>query len=191
MLAERGWGLTSWLLLALVLEDEGESHGYKLAERFQQRFGLFLPFEARHAVYRFLDLLEGDGLIAGQAKPTGKGRLKRRVEYEATEAAEPALKQWLISCPPPTRHWRLEVLARIAAARTLAIPALLTLVERYQRYAQADAESVERQTLLLPDARESPASLVGHMMLDELRRTLASGITWAEHWHNEIESTRQ
>jgi DNA-binding PadR family transcriptional regulator len=179
-----GLGLTAWLLLVLVLKDQ--SHGYELARRLQQHFGLFLPSKTPTAVYPVLDVLERDGLIERRIRRSGKGRLNHRVEYEATQDAEPALEQWLISPIPPTRDWRTEMLARIAAACMLAIPVLLTLVERYQHYAQTEVKSVERQALLLADQQDQ-ASLVRHMALDELRRTLTAQITWAKHWHHEIE----
>jgi hypothetical protein len=70
----------------------------------------------------------------------------------------------------------------------LAIPVLLTLIERYQRHAQTEAERVERQALLLADQQEDQALLVRQMALDEQRRTLDAQITWAEHWHHAIEA---
>src|SRR6266705_1532164 len=93
--AEETRAASVWLVLALVIEQP--SHGYELIQRYQRRFGAFVPLSVPR-VYGALDRLHEMGLIEPIAlkgrKPAPRQQRMRR-SYRATEAGVEAYRRWV------------------------------------------------------------------------------------------------
>lgn len=166
-----------WLVLALVMEKP--SYGYELGERYDRRFGSFLP-AGRPAIYAGLDRLEEVELLAPMPPARGQrgGARRVRIIYQATRAAERAHGRWLAS-PVPADRWHVELLARIGTAHLQGLPALSALLGRYAQHAAMHLERLEE---LIAErsagTRESLAALCATLVLREQQRTVAAQMQW-------------
>ena len=196
---KRDQGLTLKMALLLALLLEGEDHGYELAGRFQERFGLFLPLETPTAIYDPLERLERRELVETRPAKRVNGPRRHHVEYTATENAAGAHEQWLtLPLRSPSwarRRWRVELLGRIATAGRLETYQLHALIELYHRHTLADAEILERldaeipkeRVLSLPDPHERTRLLQRRILLHEKRLTLDAQARWAKYALAEIQ----
>jgi PadR family transcriptional regulator, regulatory protein PadR len=84
-------GNTDSLLLSLINES-GETYGYRLIKEIEQRSGGYFRFR-EGTVYPALRKLESDGLIHGEWKKLPNGQERRY--YTITEAGRSLLRQKL------------------------------------------------------------------------------------------------
>jgi DNA-binding PadR family transcriptional regulator len=131
--ADRAWMRGSsplkGALLGLVIERPG--HGYDLGGRLGARLGPTWGIDPKR-LYRMLDQLERAGLIAGTVENDPDNPRQHRTVYRATQLAPEALAEWLETLAPkePTR---VEIQAKVAAAREQDAPRLLLALRRYER----------------------------------------------------------
>jgi DNA-binding PadR family transcriptional regulator len=116
-------------LLGLVLERPG--HGGELANRLVMRFEGTWQIDA-HDVYRLLEGLEAEGLVAAREEPRRDKRMGSRVVYHATEETSAALTRW-IETLLPREPFRLGLHAKLAVARERDLPGLRSALKQYQR----------------------------------------------------------
>src|ERR1700730_774268 len=85
----------AWLVLALLIEQP--SHGYEISQRYQRRFGSFMPLSVPR-VYGALDRLRDAGMIESVAprrsQSTSKQERMRR-SYRATDHGVQGYRRWL------------------------------------------------------------------------------------------------
>lgn len=114
-------------LLALLLELDEPTHGYKLAPLLAERLEPAEQIEIQ-AVYRMLKDLEALGLVVGEWRRGEEGgrRPPKRV-YRVTEMAEPAVDQWMATSVPDGAA-RIELLIKIAFSRPSDAPLLLDVL---------------------------------------------------------------
>jgi DNA-binding PadR family transcriptional regulator len=132
-LAARSWmrGSSTSLrggLLALVLERPG--HGYELANRLADRLGetwLIVPKD----IYRLLEGLEKDGLLALRDEP-GAGRRSPRLIYYPTDLTAMAVSEWMETLIPK-EPMRVGIRAKVAVACEQDAPSLLFALRGYEQ----------------------------------------------------------
>src|ERR1700737_4491774 len=84
----------AWWVLALLIEQP--SHGYEISQRYQRRFGSFMPLSVPR-VYGALDRLRDAGMIepvATRPKSASKQQRMRR-SYRPTDEGAEAYRRWL------------------------------------------------------------------------------------------------
>jgi DNA-binding PadR family transcriptional regulator len=125
----RGSSPLKGAILGLVLERPG--HGYDLGGRLGARLGPTWGIDPKR-LYRIIDQLERAGLIVGKVETDPDNPRQHRTVYHATELAPRALALWLETLAPkePTR---VEIQAKIAAAREQDAPRLLLALRQYER----------------------------------------------------------
>ena len=127
----RGSSPLKGAILGLVLERPG--HGYDLGARLGVRLGPSWAIDPKR-LYRMLDQLERAGLISGVVESDPENPRLQRTVYRATELAPDALRMWLETLAPrePTR---VEIQAKVAAAREQDVPQLRQALRQYERSA--------------------------------------------------------
>jgi DNA-binding PadR family transcriptional regulator len=174
-----------WLVLALVIEKP--SYGYEIGERYDRRFGTFLP-SLKTGIYSSLDRLEQAGII--EALPpspelAARARRIRRIYGPAHNAAR--LHALWLSSPVSSDRWRDDLLARIGTAH-LQGPAFMR--ELLGRYAQHAAIHEQRIQALISDraavAGTSRQALSAIILLREQREMAATQRRWAQHVRDEL-----
>lgn len=166
-------------LLGLVLERPG--HGGDLASRVQARLGEAWPMHGND-VYRLLDGLQAEGLVACRAVPRRSGRPGSRVVYQATPLTAEALAYWMgtLAAPEPARR---SIEAKLAVAREQDLPVLAAALADYQAECVALSESI-----LASDGRpRSWQALFRDCARDSDRRALQAEIDWADRARRRIE----
>jgi DNA-binding PadR family transcriptional regulator len=131
-----------YALLALL--GDGESHGYELLKRFNERLGpLWHPNIGQ--VYQLLHELERRNLVARRDEASGT-RVRRL--FRLTPRGERSLRTWLDrrpGWPPPLRE---EIFVRVLAAERHGAEAVLVQLERqeheYRRYLSLVTEEAAR-----------------------------------------------
>jgi DNA-binding PadR family transcriptional regulator len=169
-----------WLTLGLIIEQP--THGYELSQRYQHRFGPFVPVNLPR-LYRALDRLLETGMIEPLPLSTRKSTPKQhrmRRSFRATEAGVEAYRSWVAErIRDDSQHHAL--LGQIAATGLLGIDGLLDVIDRYQR------ECIERLRSLPPDSEqlETGGAAVDELMeslaIDQQRRELSARHEWAVH----------
>jgi DNA-binding PadR family transcriptional regulator len=181
--ADRAWMRGSsplkGAILGLVLERPG--HGYDLGGRLGARLGPAWGIDPKR-LYRMLDQLERAGLIAGTVESDPENPRQHRTVYRATELAPQALAEWLETLAPkePTR---VEIQAKVAAAREQDAPRLLLALRSYER------ECLE---LLRDNAHQevpvrSWLGLVMDVVRDASDTQLRAEVEWARRTRKRIE----
>jgi DNA-binding PadR family transcriptional regulator len=175
----RGSSPLKGAILGLVLERPG--HGYDLGARLGARLGPTWAIDPKR-LYRMLDQLERAGLVMGTVERDPENPRQHRTVYHATELAPEALRLWLETLAPrePTR---VEIQAKVAAAREQDAPRLLLALRQYER------ECLE----LLRDgtAQQLPAGswlgLVMDIVRDASDAQLRAEVDWARRTRGRIE----
>jgi DNA-binding PadR family transcriptional regulator len=175
----RGSSPLKGAILGLVLERPG--HGYDLGGRLGARLGPTWAIDPKR-LYRMLDQLERAGLIAGTVERDPENPRQHRTVYHATELAPTALAVWLETFAPrePTR---VEIQAKVAAAREQDAPQLVCALRQYER---------ECLTLLRDnDEQQTPVrswvGLVMDIVRDASDAQLRTEIEWARRTRKRIE----
>lgn len=169
--------IAHWLVLALVIEKP--SYGYEIGERYDRRFGFFLPLR-RTAIYSALDRLEQVGLI--EVRPLAAGSMaglrRVRVTYGPTDDAARAHERWL-SSPVNYDRWRHDLLARIGTAHLHGSAIMCELLASYVRHAEMQEHRI--QTLIEERAAvpcESLQALSATLLLREQQSVVAAQLDW-------------
>src|SRR5262245_21139542 len=172
----RGWmrGASAPLrgaLLGIVLERPG--HGGDLASRLVARLGDTWRIDTND-VYRLLDQLVADGLVAAHEEPRRDNQRRTRVVYRPTELTEKALTSWMETLLP-REPGRLGLHAKLAVARDQDAPRLLAALRDYER------ECLRLAQLVAPTSGEcrSWTALVMDCTRDAVWRQLQSDVDWA------------
>lgn len=175
----RGSSPLKGAILGLVLERPG--HGYDLGARLGARLGPSWAIDPKR-LYRMLDQLERAGLISGAVERDPDNSRQQRTVYSATERAPIALRQWLETLDPrePTR---VEIQAKIAAAREEDAPQLLQALSQYQ----LECMELLRQGSGPPLPVRSWMGLVMDIVRDASDAQLNAEIGWAERTRMRIE----
>ena len=175
----RGSSPLKGAILGLVLERPG--HGYDLGARLGARLGPSWAIDPKR-LYRMLDQLERAGLISGTVEIDPENPRLQRTVYSATELAPDALRMWLETLAPrePTR---VEIQAKVAAARAQDVPQLLQALRQYER------ECVEllRQSSGPPLPVRSWMGLVMDIVRDASDAQLRSEVEWAKRTRRRID----
>jgi DNA-binding PadR family transcriptional regulator len=175
----RGSSPLKGAILGLVLERPG--HGYDLGGRLGARLGPTWAIDPKR-LYRMIDQLERAGLIAGTVERDPDNPRQHRTVYHATELAPKALALWLETLAPrePTR---VEIQAKVAAAREEDAPRLLMALRQYER------ECLE--LLRDNDAHQVPVrswlGLVMDIVRDASDAQLQAEVEWAKRTRKRIE----
>lgn len=166
-----------WLVLALVIEKP--SYGYEIGERYDRRFGSFLPV-ARTAIYSALDRLDQVGLIEALPLTPGRSAGVRRVRitYGPTPEAKRVHARWLES-PVGSDRWRQELLTRIGTAHLQGATMIRELLGRYAQHAEMYDQRIQE---LLADRAAAGArdmrALTASLLLREQQAVVAAQLDW-------------
>jgi DNA-binding PadR family transcriptional regulator len=125
----RGSSPLKGALLGLVLERPG--HGYDLGSRLSARLGPAWAIDPKR-LYRMLDQLESAGLLLATVETDPENPRQHRTIYTATDRAATELTKWMETLAPrePTR---VEIQAKVAAARAEDAPRLIVALREYER----------------------------------------------------------
>ncbi|MDX2005290.1 MAG: PadR family transcriptional regulator [Meiothermus sp.] len=145
---------TDWAVLACL--GEGAAHGFRLAGVFGGRQDLgFIWRIARPQVYRALEYLSADRLIAAVRQEEGEAGPSRTV-FALTQAGRAELEHWLQAPVWHLRDGRSELLLKLAFLRRRGLPTRGLLVAQLEIFADAErryraqldgAEGLERIAL--------------------------------------------
>jgi DNA-binding PadR family transcriptional regulator len=177
---------SAWLVLALLIEQP--SHGYEISQRYQRRFGSFVPLTVPR-VYGALDRLREAGMIepvATRAKSASKQARMRRSFRPTKEGAE-AYRRWLGEQMRDDPR-RPQLLGRIVSAGLLGIDALLDVVDRYQRDSMQELAALPAASDRLESGRASLEELTESLIVDQQRRELRARNDWAAHAREVLEA---
>jgi DNA-binding PadR family transcriptional regulator len=128
----------------LALVAQGPSYGYLLRAEFDRRTGTTWPLNVGQ-VYKTLETLERDGLVAKSARSDAAGH----VFYEITDAGEAAVTTWLAgpdenhSTTAPSRN---DVAIKIALATTLPGVDAMAVVRAQRASAIRSLQRLTRET---------------------------------------------
>jgi DNA-binding PadR family transcriptional regulator len=175
----RGSSPLKGAILGLVLERPG--HGYDLGARLGARLGPSWAIDPKR-LYRMLDQLERAGLISGTVERDPENPRQHRTVYRATELAPKALRLWLETLAPrePTR---VEIQAKVAAAREQDAPQLLEALRQYER----ECLELLRQSSGPPLPMRSWMGLVMEIVRDASDAQLRGEVEWAKRTRRRIE----
>ncbi len=175
----RGSSPLKGAILGLVLERPG--HGYDIGARLRARLGPTWAIDPKR-LYRMLDQLERARLIAGVVECDPDNPRQHRTVYRATELAPEALRLWLETLAPrePTR---VEIQAKVAAARAEDAPQLLLALQQYERECLELLRSGDAQPL----QASSWLGLVMNTVRDAAHGQLHAEIDWAKRTRRRIE----
>jgi DNA-binding PadR family transcriptional regulator len=175
----RGSSPLKGAILGLVLERPG--HGYDLGARLGARLGPSWAIDPKR-LYRMLDQLERAGLISGVVESDPENPRLQRTVYSATELAPDALRMWLETLAPrePTR---VEIQAKVAAAREQDVPQLRQALRQYER----ECLELLRQGSGAPLPVRSWMGLVMDIVRDASDAQLRAEIEWAKRTRRRIE----
>ncbi len=185
----RGWmrGASAPLrgaLLGLALERPG--HGGELANRLVARLGETWRIDTND-VYRLLDQLVADGLLAAHEEPRRENRRRTRMVYRPTEQTEQALTAWMETLLP-REPVRLGLHAKLAVARDEDALRLVGALREYER------ECLRLAQLVAPTNGETTHSwtaLVMDCTRDAVWRQLQADIDWAAQTRRRINERMQ
>lgn len=165
-----------WLVLTLAIEKP--SYGYEIAERYDRRFGTFLPV-GRTAIYSALDRLHRVGLVEPQQQAGGgKGFRRIWILYAPTSEAIDAHERWLSSLITSER-WHPEMLARVGSAHLHGATAIQEMLDRYAYYAELHRQRIqERVTERSVASRASVQAASAMLLLEEQQSVTAAQIEW-------------
>ncbi|MGH2910975.1 MAG: PadR family transcriptional regulator [Solirubrobacteraceae bacterium] len=170
--------LTTWLVLALVIEQP--SHGYEIHQRYESRFGAFLP-TSKPSIYPILDRLAATGMVeAVELEPLDGSRKQHRLRrsYRATRGGVEAYRRWAAERLTDDPQ-RTQILARIASVGLLGADAVLEVIDRYQ---SERIHAMKGLPTSDPDvAHGDVAELLESLVVDKLRRETRASIDWAVH----------
>jgi DNA-binding PadR family transcriptional regulator len=175
----RGSSPLKGAILGLVLERPG--HGYDLGARLGARLGPSWAIDPKR-LYRMLDQLERAGLILGVVESDPDNPRQQRTVYSATELAPGALRMWLETLAPrePTR---VEIQAKVAAAREQDVPQLAQALRQYER----ECLELLRQSAGPPLPVRSWMGLVMDIVRDASDAQLRTEVEWAKRTRRRIE----
>jgi DNA-binding PadR family transcriptional regulator len=175
----RGSSPLKGAILGLVLERPG--HGYDLGARLGARLGPSWAIDPKR-LYRMLDQLERAGLISGAVESDPENPRLQRTVYSATELAPDALRMWLETLAPrePTR---VEIQAKVAAAREQDVPQLRQALHQYER----ECLELLRQSSGPPLPVRSWMGLVMDIVRDAADAQLRAEVEWAKRTRRRID----
>jgi DNA-binding PadR family transcriptional regulator len=180
----------AWLVLALLIEQP--SHGYEISQRYQRRFGEFLPMSVPR-VYGALDRLRDDGMIEPidlkPVKPEGKQHLMRR-SYRVTHAGVEAYRRWVAERMRDDPQ-RPQLLGRIVSAGLVGIDAVLDVIDRYQRECMEELRALPAGSEELESGRSSLEELTESLVIAQQRRELQARHDWAVYARRVLEAHKQ
>lgn len=166
-----------WLVLLLVIEKP--SHGYEIAQRYEERFGWLLPISSSR-VYAALERLRADGLVEGvaerQAFADARSRGRRRLR--ATRRGAEAYRSWLARRMRDNAQ-RFELLGQLASVAVLGLRGAVDVLDRFEHECISELKRLplvdERVAAGQCDAGELAQSLAA----DRQRRVLRADLDWA------------
>lgn len=166
-------------LLGLVLERPG--HGGELAHRLRTRLGETWRIDGND-VYRLLEGLESEGLVACREEPVRGKKHGKRVVYHPTESTSAAVSDWM-QMLLPREPVRRGIEAKIAVAREADVPDLRHALRRYER------ECLELAQMVTPSAGEPQTwtALFLDCSREGVLRILQAEIDWAGRTLQRIE----
>jgi DNA-binding PadR family transcriptional regulator len=171
--------LIDYAVLSLLIERP--SYGYELYERFERRFGEFLP-TSRSNLYDALKRLEREGCIERASQGGSRGR--PRINHRPTEEGLEASWSWLADCLQDDPR-RLELFSRLASVGVRNMEDMQKVLDRFEEQSTREARQVE---LPNPDpASIDPLSdLLWEMLIEQRRRIVAAQLEWVPHARSRV-----
>lgn len=189
------WGIdprssATWLVLALVIQRP--SHGYEIEQRYDSRFGSFLPLTTSR-VYGALARLSDASLIERIAlRAEGRSRKQHRLRqsYRATRAGVQAYRQWAAEQMLDDPR-RVEMLSRIASVGLLGADAVVDVIDRYEQSCMRELMAIPTESERLERGECSPDELSECLIVEQRRRELQARRDWAMYARRVLQAHRQ
>jgi DNA-binding PadR family transcriptional regulator len=170
------------VVLGLVIDKP--SYGYEIFERFDRRFGAFMP-ASTSGIYKVLGRLEDEGLIE-RLEPKVPTRLegRPRINYRATKPGASRYRAWLADRIRESPE-RAELLARLGSAVTRRPAAIVEVINAYER--ECLQEAMTAASLKPARSQSDPVSgLMEDLIVEEQRRSIAAQIAWVAYARERI-----
>jgi DNA-binding PadR family transcriptional regulator len=173
--------LINYAVLALVIERP--SYGYEIAERFDRRFGEFLP-ATQSNVYDVLKRLERDELIEEAGRGGSRGR--PQINYRATAEGGVAYRSWLVGQLRADPQ-RSELLSRLASTGLRRAEVMMGVIDCYEEACLREGLAVAtRSQSHRPASVDAMVGLVEDLIVEERRRAVDAQLGWIAYARNEI-----
>lgn len=162
------------LVLGLVIEQP--SHGYEIAQRFERRFGAFLPTK-KASIYDALKVLVEARLIERMIESTQSIARRDVKPYRATKEGGRSYRAWLAG-EVRSDPQRVAMLGRLTLAGARTADDALEFLDRYEQECLRDATALDLRS-------ERDASGVSGVMelllLEEQKRVLDARLGWIRY----------
>jgi DNA-binding PadR family transcriptional regulator len=166
----------AWLVLGLIIALP--SHGYELYQRYEGRFGEYLPL-SRSGLYALLDRLRAAKMVEEIVlEPVGGSRKQHdlRRSYRATRAGAYAYRRWVAERLDDDSQWP-QLLGRIASASLLGLDTLVDFIDRYKDESMQTMKVLP--TVNPEDQHDNVDELVDSLVADKRRREIRARVDWA------------
>jgi DNA-binding PadR family transcriptional regulator len=167
----------------LVLLIERSSYGYELYERFDRRFGNFLP-TSQGNVYDALKRMEREGYV--EVASVGGSRGRPRIYHGATEKGLVAYRSWLVERLRDDPR-RLELFSRLASAGLRDSKAASGVLDLYEEEAAREARRIEPPNSDVT-SRDPMGELLGELLVEQQRRVAAAQLEWVAYARSRIDA---
>jgi len=172
-------------LLGLLIERP--SHGYELAQRFDDVYGDALALSDRTNVYRVLRALHADGLIQ-EARPRRSDKPARnrlpKPNYRATAKGVRAYQQWLVSQMEEQRARQRLFALQLSM---LEPGTALSVIERYEHECLQDAGEAAEAEQIAPST-QGAAGVARRLADADQRLALEVRLTWIAYARSELQA---
>ena len=172
----------------LAMVAQGPSYGYLLRAEFDRRTGAHWPLNVGQ-VYKALDALERDGLVARSAETDADGH----IFYEATEAGSAEALRWLATADATSAPARSDLAIKIAVASTLAGVDLDRLLSAQRQAALGNLQRLTRDMAASDPADQKTDAgmlLSGRLVADAILFEAETELRWLDHVEQRIRHAR-
>jgi DNA-binding PadR family transcriptional regulator len=159
----------------LALLTDGPRHGYQLKAEFEEALTAPGTLNAGQ-VYTTLDRLVRDGLVdeTDLADLTEPRTDERRKPFQLTPSGREAVRQWLLTGPPPADRSRDELVSRILLAVHTEAVDVTQVIDAQRRALVAQLQDVRQRQ------RKVEGDLSASLIADALASTLEADLGWLD-----------
>lgn len=167
----------------LAMVAQGPSYGYLLRAEFDRRTGARWPLNVGQ-VYKTLDALERDGLVARSERTDADGH----VFYEATQAGNAEALRWLTTADPMSVPTRSDLAIKVALASTLPGVDIDRLLSAQREAALGNLQRLTRENA--GPAATTGGDLSRQLIADAILFEAETEVRWLDHVEQRIRQAR-
>jgi DNA-binding PadR family transcriptional regulator len=166
-------------LLAMLCDEP--RYGFQLRAEFDRRTGARWPLNVGQ-VYKTLDRLERDGLVARSTKSDADGH----VFYGVTTAGRERVQRWLTSADAAAEPARNDLAIKLAVALTLPDTDVDALLRAHRDAAMQQVQRLTRESVM----HTGPAGLSSQLISDSVLFAAETEVRWLDHVTERVRQAR-